>query len=102
MASKVRLKFVILKVQLGRSSDFGSAPYHLSDVGQLPEPFFALVCSSVTWMIEGLREMSCVKHLECAGQGVNVPNMLIVIVDLWLKMNCVMETFREVDHPQLM
>ena len=52
---------------LCRGSNLGCATDYLSDFGQIAEAFFALVCSSVTWIIEGLREMSRVKHLECAG-----------------------------------
>lgn len=55
------------------------------------EPSFALVCSSVKWMLEGWRETSCVEHLECA-------NMLIV--DLQLKMSRVLQ-LRKVDCTSL-
>lgn len=40
----------------------------------------------------GLREISDVRHLECAGPRVSVPYILIVIVGLLLQMNCVMQT----------
>lgn len=58
---------------LGKSSSLGCAPFTDSDLGQVPWPVCAIVCSSVTWLLGGLREMSYVQQLECAGHRASVP-----------------------------
>lgn len=58
---------------LGKSSGLGGAPSTDSDLGQVTWLVCAVVCSSVTWLLGGLREMSYVQHLECAGHGASVP-----------------------------